>query len=134
MPKAQEEIFELSVYKEGEGVVTAGDLIDHSNLLTVVNPDQVIATLSKGAKFKAVFYAKRGIGYVSADENKIYCRDEAGNLFIDRIAIDSIYTPITKVNYEVEKTRVDEDVSFDKLTLDVWTNDSIKPSDAVSLA
>ena len=134
MPKAQEEIFELSIYKEGEGVVTAGDLIDHSNLLTVVNPDQVIATLSKGAKFKAVFYAKRGIGYVSADENKIHCRDEQGNLFIDRIDIDSIYTPITKVNYEVEKTRVDEDVTFDKLTLDVWTNDSIKPSDAVSLA
>ena len=134
MPKAQEEIFELSVYKEGEGVVTAGDLIDHSNLLTVVNPDQVIATLSKGAKFKAVFYAKRGIGYVSADENKAYCRDENGNLFVDRIAIDSIYTPITKVNYNVEKTRVDEDVSFDQLTLDVWTNDSIKPSDAVSLA
>ncbi len=132
MPKAQEEIYELSVYKEGEGVVTAGDLVDHSNLLTVVNPDQVIATLSKGAKFKAVFYAKRGIGYVCADENKIYCRDDNNNF--DRIAIDSIYTPITRVNYNVEKTRLDEDVSFDKLTMEVWTNDSIKPTDAVSLA
>lgn len=134
MPKANEEIFELSVYKEGEGVVTAGDLIDHSNLLTVVNPDQVIATLSKGAKFKAVFYAKRGIGYVSANENKIYCKDENNNIYTDRIAIDSIYTPITKVNYNVEKTRVNEDVSFDKLTMEVWTNDSLKPTDAVSLA
>lgn len=134
MPKAQEEIYELSVYKEGEGVVTAGDLVDYSNLLTVVNPDQVIATLSKGAKFKAVFYAKRGIGYVCADENKIYCRDDNNNLYVDRIAIDSIYTPITRVNYNVEKTRLDEDVSFDKLTMEVWSNDSIKPTDAVSLA
>lgn len=134
MPKVQEDIYELSVIKEGEGVVTAGDLIDHSNALTVVNPDQVIATLSKGAKFKARFYAKRGIGYVGADENKIFCKDENNNIIVDRIAIDAIYTPITKVNYEVEKTRVEGDVTYDKLTMEVWTNDSIKPSDAVSLA
>ena len=134
MPKEDEELFELSVYKEGEGIITAGDLVDESNLLTVVNPDQVIATLSKGGKFKAKFYAKRGIGYVSADENKKFCRDADGNLFADRIAIDAIYTPVNKVNYEVEKTRVDEDVSFDKLTMEIWTNDSIKPVDAISLA
>ena len=134
LPKAQEEIYELSVIKEGEGVVTAGDLVDRSNELTVVNPDQVIATLSKGAKFKARFYAKRGIGYVSADENKIFCRDENNNIIVDRIAIDAIYTPVTKVNYEVEKTRVEGDVTYDKLTMEVWTNDSIKPADAVSLA
>lgn len=134
MPKENEELFVLSINKSEEGVITAGDLVDESNLLTVVNPDQVIATLSKGGKFKAKFYAKRGIGYVSADENKKFCRDADGNLYADRIAIDSIYTPVNKVNYEVEKTRVDEDVSFDKLTMEIWTNDSIKPVDAISLA
>ena len=134
MPGVQDEIYELTIVREGECVITAGDLVDLSNELTVVNPDQVIATLSKGGKFKARFFAKRGIGYVSADENKKFCLDKQGNALVERIAIDSIYTPVTKVNYESEKTRVDEDVNFDKLTLEVWTNDSIKPADAVSLA
>lgn len=134
MPNAKEEIYELSVYKEGEGVVTAGDLVDESNLLTIVNPDQVIATLSKGAKFKAKFFAKRGIGYVSSKENKVFCKDDNNNIYVERISIDSIYTPVTKVNYTVEKTRVEGDVTYDKLTMEVWTNDAIKPFDAVSLA
>lgn len=134
MPGVQEEMYELTIVKEGEGVITAGDLVDLSNELTVVNPDQVIATLSNTGKFKARFFARRGIGYVSADENKVFCQDKAGNVVVNRIAIDSIYTPVTKVNYLSEKTRVDEDVNFDKLTLEVWTNDSIKPSDALSLA
>ena len=134
MPGVQDEIYELTIVREGECVITAGDLVDLSNELTVVNPDQVIATLSKGGKFKARFFAKRGIGYVSADENKKFCLDKQGNALVERIAINSIYTPVTKVNYESEKTRVDEDVNFDKLTLEVWTNDSIKPADAVSLA
>ena len=134
MPNQQEEMYELTIVKEGECVITAGDLVDLSNELTVVNPDQVIATLSEGGKFKARFFAKRGIGYVSADENKKFCQDKQGNIIVERIAIDSIYTPVTKVNYVSEKTRVDEDVNFDKLTLEVWTNDSIKPTDALSLA
>ena len=65
MPNQQEEMYELTIVKEGECVITAGDLVDLSNELTVVNPDQVIATLSEGGKFKARFFAKRGIGYVS---------------------------------------------------------------------
>ena len=134
LPKETEEIYELSVYKEGEGVVTAGDLVDHSNELTIVNPDQVICTLAEGGKFKARFYAKRGIGYVSSNENKVFARDENGNVYVDRIPIDSIYTPVTRVNYEVEKTRVNDDVTYDQLTMEVWTNCSIKPVDAVSLA
>ena len=129
-----EPMYELTVVKNGEGVVKAGDLVDLSNELTIVNPDQVIATLSKGASFKARFFARRGIGYVGADENKKFCLDKQGNAIVDRIAIDAIYTPVTKVNYEAEKTRVDEDVNFDKLTLEVWTNNSIKPADAVSLS
>ena len=71
--------------------------------MIVVNPEQVIATLEKGARFKARFFAKRGIGYVGAEENKIFCKDKSGNTIISRIAIDSIFTPIYKVRYDVEK-------------------------------
>ena len=134
LPKEAEEIYELSVYKKGEGVVTAGDLVDHSNELTIVNPDQVICTLAEGGEFKARFFAKRGIGYVSSDENKVFLKDANNNSYADRIPIDSIYTPVTRVNYEVEKTRVNDDVTYDQLTMEVWTNDSINPVDAVSLA
>jgi DNA-directed RNA polymerase subunit alpha len=126
-------LFELLIDAEGERVVTAGDLQKSSELI-VVNPEQVICTLEKGARFKARFFAKRGIGYVGAEENKIFCKSRSGDTIINRIAIDSIFTPITKVRYDVEKTRVDENVDYDKLTLEVWTNNVISPVDAVSLA
>ena len=134
MPKEKDEIYELSIYREGEGVITAGDLIDHSNELTIVNPEQVICTLAEGGKFKARFFAKRGIGYVGSNENKVFLKDDNGNIYTDRIAIDAIYTPVNRVNYAVEKTRLHEDVTYDELTMEVWTNNSIKPVDAVSLA
>ena len=134
MPFGTEEFYTLSVHKKGPGVVTANDLVDESNELTVINKDQVICTLEEGGEFKAKFYAKRGIGYVGANENKRFCKDANGNVFIERIAIDSIYTPVVRANYEVEKTRVEDDVTYDKLILEVWTNDSINPADAVSLA
>lgn len=133
MPNEVQDLYELSIVAEGERVITAGDL-EHSSELIIVNPEQVIATLEKNAKFKARFYARRGIGYVGAEDNKIFCKDKLGNTIISRIAIDSIYTPVTKVKYEVEKTRVDENVDYDKLTIDVWTNKGITPADAVSLA
>ena len=134
MPKEKDEIYELSIFREGEGVIKAGDLVDHSNELTIVNPDQVICTLAEGGKFKARFFAKRGIGYVGSNENKVFLKDENGNIYVDRIAIDAIYTPVNRVNYSVEKTRLHEDVTYDELTMEVWTNNSIKPVDAVSLA
>ena len=133
MPKTAQDLYEITIIAEGPGVITAGDL-NVSSELTVVNKDAVIATLAEGGKFKARFFARRGIGYVNADENKMFCKDKAGNTIVDRIAIDAIYTPITKCNYVVEKTRVEDNVDFDKLTLEVWTNNSIKPTDAVSLA
>ena len=133
MPKSSQDLYELCIVAEGPGVVTAG-MLEHSSELEIVNPDQVICTLEKGGKFKAMFYARRGIGYVSADENKIFCKDSNNNRIITRIPIDAIYTPVTKVRYDVEKTRVDENVDYDQLTLEVWTNDSIKPKDAISLA
>ena len=133
MPTTPQDLYQLSIVAEGPGAVTAG-MLEHSSELEIVNPDQVICTLEQGGKFKAMFYARRGIGYVSAEENKIFCKDSNNNHIITRIPIDAIYTPVTKVRYDVEKTRVDENVDFDQLTLEVWTNDSIKPKDAVSLA
>lgn len=133
MPQDNQDLYELSIDVTGERVITAGDF-QHSSELKIVNPDQVIATMSEGGKFRGRFYARRGIGYVSAEENKAFCKDKAGNTIVTRLAIDSIYTPITKVRYDAEKTRVDEDVDFDKLTMEVWTNHSIKPADAISLA
>lgn len=133
MPNENQDLFELSIVADGERVVTAGDL-EHSSELIIVNPEQVIATLEKNAHFKAKFYARRGIGYVGAEENKVFCKDKFGNTIVSRIAIDSIYTPVTKVKYDVEKTRVDENVDYDKLTIEIWTNKGITPADAASLA
>lgn len=134
LPNEQQDLIELSIVAEGERVLTAKDLKVSSDQLIIVNPDQVIATLEKGAKFKARFFARRGIGYVGAEENKIFCKTKHGDTVASRIPIDSIYTPVTKVKYNVEKTRVEEDVDYDKLTLEVWTNAGITPPDAVSLA
>ncbi|HOA77948.1 MAG: DNA-directed RNA polymerase subunit alpha [Bacilli bacterium] len=132
-PNEPGELYELTIDAVGERVITAGDL-EHSSEITIINPEQVIVTLEKNARFKARFFARKGIGYVGAEENKAFCRDKAGNQIISRIAIDSIYTPITKARYEVEKTRVDENVDYERLILEVWTNKGIQPSDAVSLA
>ncbi|HHX00684.1 MAG TPA: DNA-directed RNA polymerase subunit alpha [Acholeplasmataceae bacterium] len=134
LPNEQEELFELRIAAEGERVITAGDLEYSSDQIKVVNTDQVIATLESGAKFKARFFARRGIGYVGADENKVFCKTKSGDRIISRIPIDAVYTPVTKVRYNVEKTRVEEDVDYDKLTIEVWTNQGITPPDAISLA
>lgn len=129
----QEEMYTLGIDVTGPKVVTAGDLLCGTEL-EVVNKDAVICTVSEGGKFKGKFYARRGIGYVSADENKVFCKDKSGNVYTERIAIDAIYTPITKCVYNVEKTRVGDNVDFEKMEMEVWTNDSITPNDAVSLA
>lgn len=130
-----ETLYRFEVDVEGEGVVKAGDLKCTTDAsIRIVNPDLVIAELEKGGRFKAEFIARRGVGYASSEENKIFCRDKHGARVINRIPIDSIYTPITKVKYDVEKTRVDDNFDYDKLIMEVWTNGSIKPSDALALA
>ena len=113
----------------GEGVVTAAD-IKLDNDLEIMNPDQVIATLSGGpdTRFTAEITITKGRGYVSADRNK------SDDMPIGAIAVDSIYTPIERVNATVENTRVGKITDFDKLTLEVWTNGTLSPDDAVSLA
>ena len=114
---------------EGEGVVTAADIqVDPD--IEIMNPDLVIATLNGGADSKLYMELTitKGRGYVSADKNK----DE--ELPIGVIAVDSIYTPVERVNMAVENTRVGQVTDFDKLTLDVYTNGTLAPDEAVSLA
>ncbi len=111
----------------GEGVVTASDIQCDSEV-EIVNKDLVIATLTgKDTKLRIEMTLSRGRGYVSADENK---RDDS---HIGTIAMDSSYTPVRRVNFAVESTRVGNSIDFDKLTIDVWTNGTIKPDEAVSL-
>ena len=115
---------------EGEGVVTGADININDPDIEIVNPDQVIATLSGGkdCRLNMELTITKGRGYVSSDKNK---RED---LPINVIAIDSIFTPVERVNIKVENTRVGQITDYDKLTLDVFTDGTIEPSDAVSLA
>ena len=113
---------------EGEGIVRASDIqVDQD--IEILNPDLVIATLSgKDTKLYIELTITKGRGYVSADRNKV------DDLPIGVIAVDSIYTPVERVNVTVENTRVGQITDFDKLTLDVYTNGTLVPDEAVSLA
>lgn len=113
---------------EGEGVVRASDIqVDQD--IEILNPDLVIATLSgKDTKLYMELTITRGRGYVSSDRNK------TEDLPIGVIAVDSIYTPVERVNVTVENTRVGQITDYDKLTLDVYTNGTLEPDEAVSLA
>ena len=111
---------------EGEGVVTAADIKCDPDI-EIINKEQVIATLSKG-KLYMELTIQNGRGYVSSDKNK----DE--ELPIGVIAIDSLYTPVERVNLLVENTRVGQITDYDKLILDVFTNGALAPDEAVSLA
>jgi DNA-directed RNA polymerase subunit alpha len=121
-----DEVKTLEIEIEGEGVVTAADL-RHDSDVEVLNPELHIATLSEGARLNMRISAGRGRGYVPAEGNK---RDDHP---IGVIAIDSIYTPVSRVNYQVTNTRVGQVTNFDKLILEVWTDGSIRPDEAVSL-
>ena len=114
---------------EGEGVVTAGHIQADPDI-EILNPDLVIATLNGGPESRLYMELtiKRGHGYVSADKNK------TENMAIGVIPIDSIFTPVERVNLTVENTRVGQITDFDKLTLDVFTNGILAPEEAVSLA
>jgi len=114
---------------EGEGVVTAADIQADSDI-EILNPDLVIATLNGGADSKLFMELtiNKGRGYISADKNK------NDDLPIGMIAVDSIYTPVERVNLTVQNTRVGQITDYDKLTLDVYTNGTLVPDEAVSLA
>ena len=114
---------------EGECEVTAGDIKTDSEV-SILDPGMHIATLGKGAKLYMEITIDRGRGYVSAERNK----QQMGNMPIDVIAVDSIYTPVLKVNYKVEDTRLGQVTDFDKLTIEVWTDGTISAKEALSQA
>ena len=111
----------------GEGEVTAGD-IQTDGTVEILNPDLHIATVSEGGHLVMELTANRGRGYVPSDKNKTPDQD------ISVLPIDSIYTPVKKVNYQIENTRVGQMVDLDRLVIEVWTDGSLKPYEALSLA
>ncbi len=123
--KAHEnEIRNLTLSVNREGAVTAAD-IQSTNQCEVLNPDQHICTLDKKQKFEAEFEIKVGRGFATGDENK------SDDMPIGVIAIDSIFSPVTRVKYAVEQTRVGQRTDYDKLVVDVWTDGRMTPDDAL---
>lgn len=117
----------LYISASGEGEITAGDIKTDSEV-EILNPELHIATLNEDAHVSMELTCDKGRGYVSSEKNK-----ELLKPIIGVIAIDSIYTPVLKVNYTVENTRVGQITDFDKLTIEVWTNGTITAREAVSL-
>ena len=122
-----EDAKDLEIDVKGPAEVTAADI---QGDVTILNSDLHIATVSDGAELHVKMTADKGRGYSSADDNKTRME----GLAIGVLPIDSIYTPIERVNYTVENTRVGQSNDYDKLTLDVWTNGSLTPTEAISLA
>ena len=119
----------VEISAEGPCVVTA-ESIKCDSEVEILNPELHIATLADGAKLNMEITLDKGRGYVPAEKNKLI----AGNEIIGVLPVDSIYTPVLKVNYTVDNTRVGQITDYDKLTLSVWTNGVINAQEAVSLA
>ncbi|HIA01349.1 MAG TPA: DNA-directed RNA polymerase subunit alpha, partial [Myxococcales bacterium] len=117
----------IRIKQNSEGVVTAGDIVCDESV-EILNPEQHIATVSAGGKLNADLVVREGCGYVPAEGNKNEHAPEG------TIAIDSIFSPIRRVNFKVNNARVGQRTDYDKLTLEVWTNGAILPEDAVALA
>ena len=120
----------LRLNKEGEGEVLAGD-IEADTDIEILNPEQVICTLAEGGSISMEMTISNGRGYTRAEENKVLYGENAKQ---NVIFIDSLYSPIERINYEVESARVGQDNNYDKLILEVWTNGSITPEESVALA
>ena len=125
-----DEVYTLRISKRGPMTVTAGDIECPTNV-TILNPDHVICTLEEGGSLEMELYARNGRGYVSADQNKNLYQSQ--NQTIGIIYTDAIYTPITKVAYAVEQTRVGQNANFDRVIFDIWTDGSISPQKSLSL-
>ncbi len=120
-------VIRINVSKEGP--VTAGD-IEHDTDIEIINPDLVIANVAKGGTLSMEMTVSNGRGYVRSEENKRLLDIKK----VGVIPIDSIFSPIERISYDVENARVGQDESYDKLILNVWTNGSIKPEEAIALA
>ena len=125
MDKNEEKVLRIDF--KGPGEVKAGDIMTDGTV-EILNPDLHIATVSEGGHLVMEMTADMGRGYNNAEKNK------KENQAISVLPIDSIYTPVKKVNYAVENTRVGQMVDYDKLTIEVWTNGCLKPDEALSLA
>lgn len=117
----------LKIKAAGDGAVKAGDIITDSSV-EILNPDQHVATVSKDAKFECELSASTGKGYVPAERNK------TATMPIGTIPIDSIFQPVTRVNFNVTHARVGQRADYDKLVLEVWTTSAIDPQSAVAIA
>jgi DNA-directed RNA polymerase subunit alpha len=118
----------VTIVAKGKGVVTAGDIVSGDGRVTVLNPEQHIATLTSDAELNMTMAVKVGKGYSLAENNK----DEDAP--VGTIAIDAVFSPIKRVNYVVGNARVGQRTDYDKLTLEVWTDGSVQPEDAVAYA
>jgi len=116
----------LRIEKEGEGVVTAADIVRDADV-DILNPSLVIARLASDARFFAELTVAHGRGYVPAERNKKQHQP------IGVIPMDSVFTPVSRVNYTVENTRVGQHTDYDQLTLEVWTDGSLTPEEAISI-
>ena len=119
----------LKLYSDKEGVVTAGDIEENSDV-EIINKDQVIATIAKGGKLDMELVVANGRGYVPSNENKKYIENQK----VGFIPIDALYSPIERISYEIDNARVGQDASYDKLIMEVFTNGSIRPEEAMALA
>lgn len=119
----------LEINVEGPAVVTGKDIVCPTGV-KVINPDLVIANLTESGSLHMVLHARNGRGYVTGEQNKVL----RPNLGVGVICTDSNYSPVRKINYIVDNTRVGHDSKFDKLTLEVWTNGSITPQEAVAMS
>ncbi len=118
----------LTVHKKGEGVVRAGDLVSDDQTVEVMNPDHHICTLGPEADFELNATVGRGKGYRLAEHNK------TEDMPIGSVPIDSIFSPIKRINYTVTPARVGRETNFDRLNLEVWTDGAVTPADAVAYA
>ena len=119
----------LKLYSDKEGIITAGD-IETDPEVEIINKDQVIATIAKGGKLDMELIVANGRGYVPSVENKKYIENQK----IGFIPIDALYSPIERISYEIDNARVGQDASYDKLIMEVFTNGSIRPEEAMALA
>ena len=119
----------LTINTTKEGVVTAADIECPADV-EIINKDQEICTIVKGGKINMEMTVSNGRGYVRAEANKKLLKKAK----VGTIAIDSIYSPIERVNYEVEEARVGQSTNYDKLVMEIWTNGSMKAEEAISLA
>ncbi len=118
----------IRVRKSGEGVLTAGDLVSADQTVEIMNPDHKICTLGPDAEFEMEVTVDLGKGYVLADKNK------TEEMPIGTIPIDSVFSPVRRVNYTVTPARVGRETDFDRLNLELWTDGAIEPTDAIAFA